>query len=51
MPILPPAFYALFPSPPAGILRNGMLVGILVVLLLEHVLLSDRARPPQGGLL
>jgi uracil permease len=44
MPILPPAFYAAFPSALAGILRNGMVVGILTVLLLEHVLLPDRRR-------
>ena len=44
MPALPPAFYALYPSPLAGILRNGMVVGILTVLLLEHLLLPDPAR-------
>ncbi len=48
MPILPPAFYALFPSPLAGILRNGMVVGILTVLLLEHVLLPEAAGPDPG---
>ena len=47
MPILPPAFYANFPAPLAGILRNGMVVGILTVLLLEHVLLPETHR--QGA--
>jgi xanthine/uracil permease len=47
MPMLPPAFFAYFPPPLAGILRNGMVMGILSVLLLEHVLLRDRGRLPS----
>jgi len=46
-PILPTAFYGNFPSPLDGILRNGMVVGILSVLLLEHVLLPERAEPQR----
>ena len=49
MPILPPAFFAHFPPPVAGILRNGMVMGILTVLLLEHVLLRERGREGMRG--
>ncbi len=42
MPVLPSAFFANFRPPLDGLLRNGMVVGIVSALLLEHVLL----RPP-----
>lgn len=45
MPILPPAFFANFWPALAGILRNGMVVGILSILLLEHVLLRPHPGP------
>ncbi len=50
MPILPPAFFANFRPPVASILRNGMVMGILSVLLLEHVLLRERAAPKPPSL-
>jgi xanthine/uracil permease len=45
MPVLPPAFFANFRPPLDGLLRNGIVVGILSALLLEHVLL----RPQEGA--
>lgn len=43
----PAAFFAKFPSWLATILGNGLVLGILLVLLLEHILLRPRA-PEEG---
>lgn len=40
--ILPEAFFAVFPPTVHALLKNGLVVGIVLVLLLEHLLLPKR---------
>jgi len=43
---LPPAFFAEFPAGLGSLVGNGLILGILLVLLLEHGLLH--VRPPKA---
>jgi xanthine/uracil permease len=39
---LPPSFFAILPASIGVIVGNGLVVGILLVLILEHLLLRNR---------
>jgi uracil permease len=41
--MLPEQFLALFPDPTRALLGNGLIVGIVVVMLLEHVVLKQKS--------
>jgi xanthine/uracil permease len=41
--ILPQAFFEVFPSTVHALLKNGLVVGIVLVLVLEHLLLPRRS--------
>ncbi|MBW1772720.1 MAG: xanthine permease, partial [Deltaproteobacteria bacterium] len=43
--ILPKAFYTVIPKALQVLLSNGLIVGIVVVLLMEHVLLRKSSEP------
>jgi uracil permease len=44
VPFLPEAFFQTFPPEVQVLVKNGMVVGILTVLLLEHLVLRGRAK-------
>ena len=44
VPFLPEAFFQTFPPEVQALVKNGMVVGILTVLLLEHLVLRGRAK-------
>jgi len=44
VPFLPEAFLGMFPAELQAVIKNGMVVGILTVLLLEHLLLRAKTR-------
>jgi xanthine/uracil permease len=48
LPLLPAAFFAAAGPRVGGLLRNGMVVGIVAVLVFEHLLVPDRARTGEG---
>ncbi|NOY86560.1 MAG: hypothetical protein GXP52_04600 [Deltaproteobacteria bacterium] len=46
--MLPKSFLSLFPPSARALLGNGLIVGIVLVLLLEHVVLRERGTSPVG---
>jgi len=45
--LLPDAFMAQVPAVLRPILKNGLIVGLVLVLLLEHVILREKGNPPR----